>query len=257
MRTQLFSSELARRVLRAWLAAGLIGVAPLALAAEGDDRAPATLSVTGSASLQARPDRAVMAFGVEVEGPTAAQALADNSTRMEAVVSAVRRGGIEETDISTAQFTIHPVYDRSQDPDTGAYTQTLRGYRVSNVLNVETAKLDGVAAVVDAAVATGANRVDRVAYLLSGAAREALDAQLLEQAVEHARARARRALQPLGYALVGVRHVEVADPGHPGPVFRHAARAELAMDAAPPVFAGEQEVGVTVNVTFEISRGPG
>jgi uncharacterized protein YggE len=176
---------------------------------------------------------------------------------MAAVVNAVRSAGIEETDISTAQFSIHPVYDRGQDPATGAYSQALRGYRVSNVLNVETGRLDQVAAVVDAAVAAGANRVDRVAYMLSGAARDALDAQLLERAVEQARARAQRALQPLGYEIAGVRHVDVADPGHPGPVLQRVARAELAMDAAPPVFAGEQEVRVTVNVTFEISRGPG
>jgi uncharacterized protein YggE len=242
-------------MLSAWLATCFIGAASLAMAAESDDGAAATISVSGSAVLKARPDLAVLGFGVEVEGPTAAQALADNSNRLEAVVETVRKAGIEEANISTAQFTIHPVYERSQDPATGAFSQTLRGYRVSNLLNVETRRLEEVAALVDAAVAAGANRLDRVAYELSAAAREKLDSQLLEQAVDNARARAKQALQPLDYEIVGGLQVAVADPGRPGPALQRAARMELAMDASPPVFAGEQEVRVTVNVTFEISRG--
>jgi len=243
----------ARRLAAGWLAACAVGMAQPALAAQ-EDGASATVSVTGSAVLQVRPDLAVLDFGVEVEGPTAAQALADNSSHMQAVITAVRGAGIEEADISTAQFTIDPVYERNQDRESGAFSQTLRGYRVSNLLNVKVRRLEDVATIVDAAVAAGANRVDRLSYELSAAARERLDEELIERAVEDARRQARHALKPLDYQIVGVRHM-VVDRGQPGPLFRGGARMQLAVESAPPVFAGEQEVRVTVNVTFEISRG--
>jgi len=225
----------------------MLAANPAALAADGDS----TLSVTGTASTSARPDVVSLAFGVEADAATAAEALAANSERMRAVVAAIRAAGLAENELATAQFNIQPLYERHQDPQGGGWSQTLTGYRVSNLLNVETTRLEQVGEIVDRAVAAGANRVDRIAFQLSPERREAQQRQLIEAAVEDARAQAERALKPLGQHISGVRSISLSGPATPGPVYFEAARMEMA--AAPPVFAGEQGVSVTVAVTFLIA----
>lgn len=234
----------------------VLGLAPLAVtASESGEEAVSTIAVTGSATLEVKADQAVISFGVDTEAASAADALALNSGRMEQVVQAIRRAGIQESNISTARFNIHPVYERRQDPQTGNHVQALKGYRVSNLLHVETGDLDRVAAVIDAAVTAGANRIERLGFGLSRAARERAREQLIQQAVEDARAKATQAAAPLGYAITGLKHMSVADQGHPGPLYQDTGRVEMAMAAAPPpIFAGDQDIQATVNATFLASR---
>lgn len=217
------------------------------VAAEPDS----TITVTGSASASTRPDTVSLSFGVEADAATAAAALAANSERMHAVVAAMRALGLEEQELATEQFNVQPLYERHQEPASGGWTQKLIGYRVSNILAVGTGRLDRVGEIVDRAVSAGANRVDRIAFQLSPGLREAQQRQLIEAAVQDARTQAELALKPLGQHIAGVRNVALSGPGMPGPVYLEAARMDMA--AAPPVFAGEQGVNVTVTVTFLIA----
>ncbi len=223
----------------------------LALANEVDE---SVISVSGSASLQVDADRAMLGFGVEMEGETASAALAANSKRMNAVVEALRQVGVGEQEISTAQFNIAAVYDRQQDRETGTWTQTLKGYRVSNLLNVETDRLEQVAAIIDAAVEAGANRVDRISFGLSRELQERSREQLIEAAVNNALSKAQKAIAPLDYELVGVKNMTLADHAVPIPRYAESARMDMAVSAAPPVFAGDESVSTTVNVTFLIEH---
>lgn len=211
-----------------------------------------TITVSGSAALQVQADLATLSFGVQTEAADASSALAANTRLMNEVIDAIRQVGMEEGEISTAQFNIGPVYERQQDRASGIYTQVLRGYRVSNVLNVETEHLEKVASVIDAAVLAGSNRVDRIDFGLSRALREDSRKQLIEAAMNDAREKAAMALAPLDYAIVGVKNVSVADHAQPGPMYAENVRMDMAVASAPPVMAGDQSVTTMVHVTFLI-----
>lgn len=229
----------------------LVTLGPASVAAE-EGASEGIITVSGSASLEVGADLANLSFGVDSEAPTAAEALQANSSAMEKVVAAVREAGIDPSDLSTAQFNISPVYERQQERMGAPVKQLLRGYRVNNLLHVNTASLDKVATVVDAAVMAGANRVDRISFGLSPDLNQRSRRQLIEAAVEDARYKAMLALAPLDMQIVGVKNLSIAERAQPGPRFAEGMRMDMAVSAAPPVFAGDQGVSVTVNVTFLI-----
>src|SRR3712207_160588 len=79
------------------LAASLPAAAQPSMPLEGDAAFRATtLTLSSHGEARTNPDQASISLGVTTEAPTAADAMAQNRTRMNAVVQAVRSQGIEE-----------------------------------------------------------------------------------------------------------------------------------------------------------------
>lgn len=213
-----------------------------------------TISVSGTATTTIKPDLLNVQFGVEVQKPTAKEALDANSEMMNKVVDAIKGAGITESEISTAQFSIYPVYESYQEKETGIYKQKLTGYNVSNIIKVKTTKLDLVSNIIDAAVAEGVNRVDTVFFSLSPDKQKSLSDDLLSQAIENARSRAEKALTPLDYQIIGVKAVVLDSVSSPPPMPYYYAKAEGAMDSvsSTPVFSSDQDVSTSASVIFLI-----
>lgn len=212
-----------------------------------------TINVSGSAAASAEPNELHIRFGVETQQPTSIAAMTANSELMNAAVQALRDVGLTEQEFSTAQFSIQPVYDSIQDPATGRREQTLSGYRVRNVLAIATRHLDLAADILDSAAAAGVNRVDEVRYALSGDKTSAMQEQLIGEAVVNAQQRAGLALAPLQQKIVGVQNVVITGLAVPTPQRAAGMMMEMARSAPTPVFSGDQDVQVSVNVTFLIS----
>ena len=141
------------------------------------------ISVTGTATTSVDPDRLVIQFGVETQEKTAKASLDSNSQLMSNVVNAIMGVGITEDELSTSRLNISPIYDYYNEPQ-GKRTQELVGYRVSNILMVETKSLDKAAAIIDSAVEAGANRIDSVSFSLSPQKQTQFKDLLLEEAVK-------------------------------------------------------------------------
>ena len=77
---------------------------------------------------------------------------------------------------------------------------------------------------------------------------------LIEQAVLNARAKAQKALAPLEHKITGVRNISLADFSNPSPMYANAQRLEMARSAPTQIFASDQDVRTTVNVTFLIGE---
>jgi uncharacterized protein YggE len=173
------------------------------------------ISVTGTATTSVDPDLLVIQFGVETQEKTARQALEANSNLMTNVVSAIINAGISEDDIGTSRFNIQPIYDSYKEPLTGRYTQELKGYRVSNIVMVETKNLDSAADIIDGGVSAGANRVDSVYFTLSPQKQLDVKDDLISQAVENAQSKANKALEPVNHKIIGVKAISLSEFGMP------------------------------------------
>ncbi|MGI0098017.1 MAG: SIMPL domain-containing protein, partial [Nitrosopumilaceae archaeon] len=156
-----------------------------------------TISVTGTATTKTEPNLLHIQFGVEIQEKTAKEALEANSQLMNSIVEAIKKIGIEDSEISTSSLNIYPIYDQYEDPLTKKYTQDLIGYRVSNILSVETKKLDLAASIIDNAVGAGVNRVDNVYFTLSPDTHLKIKDGLLADAISNAKSKAEKALLPL------------------------------------------------------------
>ena len=117
------------------------------------------------------------------------------------------------------------MYDSITDPKTGVYVRSeLIGYRVSNILTVETTKLSMAGNIIDAATQAGANRVDGVSFTLSPQKQLSVQDDLIGNAVENAKAKAEKALAPLDQKIIGVKFVSLSDFGYPPPPDRKSTR---------------------------------
>ena len=221
------------------------------------DPSEQTISVSGSATASSNPDSLVIVLGVESEAKTANDSLSQNSDSLNSVISALTNSGISEDEIQTSNFSIFPIYDSIKD-FSGNWQQILNGYRVSNILLIQTDKINSAGDIIDAAVSSGANRVDNISFQLSDDKLQKISDNLIADAINDATQKAEKALVPLKQKIVGVKSVVIHDnvvPYYDSPM-RTASFdgfAESSMKSAP-IMSGDEEITTNVSVVFYISQ---
>ena len=212
------------------------------------------LSIAAEGKVARTPDLAVFNAGVTTQGKTAGEALTENAQRMTAVIA--KKAGIAERDIQTSNLSVNPVYGQPKRLPDGSYEQqdpVIIGYQATNQVSVRQRKLDQYGKVIDTLVSAGANQVNGPSFMIDspeGALDEARVA-----AMTKARARADLYAKAAGLRVVRILSISEnggwAPPPQPPIMF---ARAEMASaPKASPVAAGELEMTVTVNVSYELA----
>ena len=220
------------------------------------DPSEQTISVSGTATVSSDPDTLIIVLGVESEAKTANASLSQNSNSLNSVISSLSNSGISEDDIQTSNFSIYPLYDSIKDSD-GNWQQILNGYRVSNILSIQTEKIDSAGDIIDAAVSSGANRVDNVSFQLSDDKLQQISDNLIADEINDATKKAEKALVPLKQKIVGVKSVIIHD--NVMPYFDSPMRSsfdgmvmESSMKSAP-IMSGDEEIRTNVSVIFYIA----
>ena len=236
--------------------AGLAAL-PLALSATGpalaEEPRVATIDISGDGSVTAAPDMAMVSSGVVSDADTAAEAMTANSTAMAEVVARIKEAGIEARDIQTSGFNVSPRYARVKSSDPQEYRQELVGYPVSNSVNVRVRDLSKLGGLLDVMVRDGANQIGGVNFIVSEAGK--LKDEARKEAMADAMRKAKLYAEAAGVELGRVLSINEQDHG-PRPVMM-MARAEFkgADAAAPaPIEAGESELSIRVNVSWELKQ---
>lgn len=211
-----------------------------------------TINVTGEGKVYANPDIAQMSFGVQTgRQKTAEEAMKVLSEKMNAVVDAVQKAGIEEKDVVTQQLSLNPSYDWNDGK------RVDEGFEANQRLRVKVRDLEKIGDVLTVVTAAGANQAGGVSFTIDD--QDAIRSQARQKAIEHAQAKALVLAKELGMQLGKLRGFN-ENGGHlPTPSY---ARNEMMMDAmgaggaveyAPtPVPSGEQEIRVNVSVMYEL-----
>lgn len=242
-------------------AAAAAALVPLAAQAQVMSNSPVVsagntlLSIAAEGKSARTPDLAVFTAGVTTQGKTAGEALSENAQRMTSVIAALRKTGIAERDIQTSNLSVNPVYGQPKRLPDGSYEQqdpVIIGYQASNQVSVRQRKLDQYGKVIDTLVAAGANQVNGPAFQIDSPD-GALDEARIE-AMKKARVRADLYAKAAGLRVVRILSIsENAGWAPPQPPVLFA-RAEMASALkASPVAAGELEMTVTVNVSYELA----
>jgi len=227
------------------------GVAQGARAVAGLVRGTTRVVVTGDATVQAQPDTAVLIVAVVTQNASASEAQAENASKTDAVVRAVKTAAGAGAEVRTSGYSLQPQYAYKE----GA-PPTITSFVARNAVNVTTGSLERVGSVIDAATRAGANNVDGLSFTLRRD--EAARAQALSAATREATAKARTVAEALGGRLVRV--VEVQEGGAVvRPVLANAdasyVRATSAQ-AATPVEPGTLDVRAEVTLTAEVEPRP-
>jgi uncharacterized protein YggE len=206
-------------------------------AASSADQTDRSITVSGSGTVSVVPDRAHFSFGVDTKAKTATEALSDNGAVMRKVIAALRAAGIDPQDIRTEQVSLSSVYN---DDET-----VVIGYSASNSVSVTVRRLADAGALIDRAVAAGANRVEGPSLDREDAT--ALYRKALEAAIADARAKAETIAAGSGLTLGRVS--QVSETTSEPPV--RATKDALAVGSSTPIEAGAAGLEATVTVTYE------
>jgi uncharacterized protein YggE len=207
-----------------------------------------TIAVSGTGILEVEPDKATVSLGVETQSDNVAEALAQNSVKMDAVIAALERRGVPKDSIETSYFSIYPVKDYER-PGEG-----IVGYRVTNAITVELSDLDTVGNVIDTAITAGANRVTNVEFGLTDAKDQELRQEALGEACGDARLKADAIASGLGLKIIGVataREGSVYTNSYRGGGFDYVVYAEAPMAVPTPIEPKEVSVSATIQVDYK------
>jgi uncharacterized protein YggE len=206
-----------------------------------------TLNLSAYGETRVEPDMATITLGVMTEGKTAAEAMAANAQRMNAVMASLTRSGLAERDIQTSNLSLSPQYRYQQNE-----APILVGYQASNQVTIQVRDLKRLGAAVDASVNAGANQVHGISFGLKdptaaeNAAREAAVKALAAKADLYARATGHRVQRLVSLS-------EGGGYSAPPPMPVMAMRSEM-KDAGSPVSGGELRVRIDVSGLYELTR---
>lgn len=117
---------------------------------------------------------------------------------------------------------------------------------------VDSTQLDRVGQWIDAAVEAGANRVEYLYFSVSNPRQDEIRNELIAEAVQDARNKARIAVEPLGMEIIDVLSINLDNY----PVIIYPKRGYEYADDAPsattPIIPGTNEVGASIHATFMI-----
>jgi uncharacterized protein YggE len=205
------------------------------------------IEVSGEGMVSAAPDFARVTLGVTTTGRDAREATAANAKSANALVALIKSEGVAPADIQTSNLSISPTFSQPATGQGGA--ATINGYSVSNNVTVTVRDISHLGALLDKAVAAGANSIYGIGY------GENDPSALLDTARPLAVADARRKAEIYANAAgakVG-RLMELTEEGGARPPVAFA-RAYAQNAAAPtPIEAGEGKLTVAITARFELT----
>ena len=206
------------------------------------------ITVSGKGEVSAAPDTAWISSGVNTQAKTAADALEENNQLMGEVIEVFLDADIEEKNIQTSGFNVHPVYDYSRDNK----PPKLAGYQVTNNVTVKVTDLKKLGDLLDDVVESGSNQISGIRF--GFADDEALLDQARKAAIANAKKKAKLYADAADVDVGDVISISEMGIRAPQPVYHRAEMAAQSkmMDSSVPVMGGEQEISASVTVVYEL-----
>ena len=202
------------------------------------------VTVVGAGEVKGTPDTLNVNASIEFVAPDVSGAMNQTSDRQKAVIDALVGSGIDRKDISTSNVSLQPQF-------AGGDSTTIVGYRANNSIDVKIRKLDSASQTLASIISTGgdATRINSVNYSIEDDSQLVKDARA--RAFNDAKDRAQQYAQLSGLDLGKVVSITesgaATPPSPPVPTFKGADMA------AVPVEPGQQTVGFSVTVIFELT----
>jgi uncharacterized protein len=203
------------------------------------------VTVVGKGEVQGTPDTLNINASMEFIAPDVAGALNQASERQRAVIDALVGSGIDRKDISTSQVSVQPQYP-------GGDSNSIVGYRATNTIDVKIRQLDAASQAFGLIAGTGgdATRINNVTLEIEDDSQLVRDARA--RAFNDAKGRAEQ------YALLSEldlgQVISISEsPGSAPPVPYPGTRDGAAEMAAVPIEPGQQTVGFSVTVVWELT----
>ena len=228
--------------------AAVAGVVALAIPANGagttDNR---FITVTGVGTISVVPDAVRFNATVSTVGSTNAAALSAASKSVTAVRNALKNAGIATKDIRSANISVYPEYNWTQESGT-----KITGYRASQSFDVLVRTASKAGTIIEAVVTAGGDSVQ-----LGGVVPTTLNPAIATEdaraaAVANAKSKASSYAKLLGASIGKVLSLEEqSSPVYSSPF--PTAKAGQADATTVEIDLGEQDVTVTITVRWALN----
>jgi len=221
---------------------------PVFASAQSDSNnfAVRTIEVDGSGETRTSPDTADLDLAIETRAKTAEGAAGSNAALAAKVIDALKSKLGDKGKITTGGYSLNPEYDQRATTE----TPKIVGYTAQNSVTVHTGALDLAGALIDAAIAAGANRVNSLNFSVRDDTKARGEAIAI--AIRDARAQAEALAAALDVKLGKVLKATTISEQRPVPVRMNRAMFATSAAVSTPVEPGDVTVPATVSLIFEI-----
>jgi uncharacterized protein YggE len=228
--------------------ASVAGVVALAIPANGAGTADNRyITVTGVGTISVVPDAVRFNATVSSVGSTNAAALSSASKSAAAVRAALKDAGIATKDIRSANISVYPEYNWTQETGT-----KITGYRASQSFDVLVRTASKAGTVIEAVVNAGGDSVQLGGVIPTTLNPSAATEDARAAAVANAKSKATSYAKLLGVSVGKVLSLEEQySPVYSSPF--PMAKAGMASDSAVEMDLGEQDVTVSITVRWALN----
>ena len=237
-----------RKVLSAITVAAVAGVVALAIPANSAGTAENRyITVTGVGTVSVVPDAIRFSATVSTIGSTNAAALSGASKSAAAVRAALKTVGIATKDIRSANISVYPEYNWTQETGT-----KITGYRASQSFDVLVRTASKAGGIIEAVVNAGGDSVQLGGVMPTTLNPSAATEDARAAAVANAKSKASSYAKLLGTSIGKVLSLEEqSSPVYSTPF--PTAKAGAADATALEIDLGEQDVTVTITVRWALN----
>lgn len=231
---------------------GFAGFSALSLwqGVSGDYPREITVEATGKAYVV--PDVGEITLGLDVKADTADKAVNENSTTMKKVMDSLTKLGIAEKDIKTSYYNLGPNYEYRNNES------KQNGYILNHSVIVKVRDFDKIGDVIAKSTEAGANIFGGVQFSVDDpeSAKSIAREEAIAKAKEKAKTIAKQSGLSLGKVLNFYEYQGGMDYGKGGFYAESSVMSLIPADAesvaAPNISPGEQEISLTVNLTYRV-----
>jgi uncharacterized protein len=204
---------------------------------------PATVRVHGESTLSVEPDQVEFDIGVVTQGPTPKAAADQNATQSKSLIQQLS-AAFPNASVSGINFSVNPNYEY---PKEGA--PKIAGYTASNTVRLLLNDISSLQTVIDIAIKSGANSINRLTFTLRN--ETAVRAQALAGAANQAQNGAKALAASLNLKLGRLLMVEEGQPVIVSPP-REVSFEKLQSTNLSPISAGTINAHADVDLTYEL-----
>lgn len=219
----------------------VIGLSLISCSIQTPQKQERSVTVTGSGTVSAKPDKAIISLAVETSSKDVIKAADDNATKMNEIQNNLIAEGFSNDSITTSNYRIY------QESSTRNGVTIKGDYVVANFVTIEIVNIANVGKAIDIAVKAGANKLTSVDFIISNNADLIRQARVIamKNASESASLMAGASGAKLGKILI------ITEDGEPNVIAR-TMLYEAANSSSTPINPGDSTVSVSVRCTYEL-----
>ena len=218
-----------------------------------------TLNVSGEGEVFATPDTAEFTFSITEEGESASAVKEAVDAKANETIEALKAQGVEDKDIKTVAYELHPKYEWEQERCPMGYgcpgKQVQKGFTLTQSILVKARDLDKAGTYLSLVSEKKVTDVSGLTFTIDD--EDALKAEARKAAIDDAKKKAEKLAADLGVSLVRIVSFNENQGYYPVPYMARDMAVAYgigggAEEAKVSVPAGENQISTSVTITYEI-----